>query len=159
MRKNAILTLMISLFFSQMSAAQTGNIMTYKGSWSSTYMYGMGEYSLSEAGDIFKRESPEAYKTFKKGRANKTFEWLTGIPGGFLVGYELGGLIRSRKVDAARGGIGLGLSALSFYFTYRSAENFVKAAEIFNNKKSTSLIRKFELNLTEANAVGLVFRF
>jgi hypothetical protein len=162
MKKFRILTLMLSLIFLTNLSAQKKPkpTMSYeKGFWRSKFKYGVEELSMSDAGQKFEYESPEAYASFNKGLTAQTFTYITGFGGGFLIGYEVGSAIRGAEINGARGGIGVGLLIISFLLEGSATKNFEDAAFHFNTKKTSSIYNKLEINLTDASSVGVKWRF
>jgi hypothetical protein len=162
MKKFRILTLMLSLvFLSNLSAQKKPKpTMSYeKGFWRSKFKYGVEELSISDAGQKFEYESPEAYASFKKAQTAQIFTQISGFGGGFLIGYEAGSAIRGVEINGARGGIGVGLLIISFLLEGSATKNFEDAAFHFNTKKTSSIYKKLENNIASANLLGVKWRF
>jgi hypothetical protein len=163
MTKFTFLTLVFSSFvmLSNVSAQKKSKpTMSYeKGFWGSKFRYGVDEISVSDAGEKFEYESPEAFAHFKKARTAQGFAYVTGIGGGFLIGYEGASALRGAKVDGTRSGIGIGLFIVSLLLESNATKNFSNAAESFNNRKTSSTFDRFELNLVDVNTVGVRWRF
>lgn len=114
---------------------------------------------MSDAGQKFGYESPEAYASFKKARTAESFAYIGSFGGGFLIGYEGASALGGAEINGTRGAIGVGLLIIGFLIEGSATKNFEDAAYHFNNKKTSSLYDKLEINLADANAVGVRLRF
>jgi hypothetical protein len=162
MKKVTFLTLMLAMLFLKNISAQKKPkpTMSYiKGFWGSKYQYGVEELSMSDAGQKFEYESPEAFASFRKARTAEAFAYISSFGGGFLLGYEGASALRGAEINGTRGGIGVGLLIIGFLIEGSATKNFEDAAYHFNNKKTSSTYQKLELNLVDANAVGVKWRF
>ena len=160
MKKITFATLTLSVFITVFGFSQSNTMIFKKGSWSSKYIYGASELSLSEAGEKFKSECPEAYSVLKNARVAYGFGNVMSVVGGGMMGWELGNWISKKNVNGTVVGVGAGIAVISIILDASATKNFKKAADLYNNnKKTTSILNRFELNLTEANSVGLAFNF
>jgi hypothetical protein len=162
MKKVTFLTLILAMLYVHALSAQKKPKPTMsfvKGFWGSKYQYGVEELSMSDAGQKFEYESPEAFASFKKARTAEAFAYISSFGGGFLLGYEGASALRGAEINGTRGGIGVGLLIIGFLIEGSATKNFEDAAYHFNNKKTSSLYDKLEINLADANGVGVKFRF
>jgi hypothetical protein len=160
MKKATFLALFLSFFLQNIGFSQKSTMTFKRGSWGAKYEYIGQILSQGEAGEKFKKENPEAYEAFKKGRTANVFSTSMGFVGGALIGWEIGSAVSSKPINYVRGGVGLGVSIISFVIDASAVKNFKKAAEIFNGDKSkTSFLNSFQLNLNNPNEVGLCFHF
>ena len=160
MKKVTFLALFLSFFLQNECFSQKSTMTFKKGTWGAKYEYMSQTLSQGEAGEKFKKENPEAYEAFKKGRTANVFSTSMGFVGGALVGWELGSAISSKPINYVRGGVGLGVALISLIIDAGAIKIFKKAADIYNGGKSkTSFINSLQLNLKNPNEVGLCFHF
>ncbi|MFI5130517.1 MAG: hypothetical protein ACHQFX_11020 [Chitinophagales bacterium] len=74
----------------------------------------------------------EALKYLNKAKTNNTLGFITGIVGGFLIGYELGSLLGSNDINWAVMGTGAGLILISIPFNSGTRRNARKAVYLYN---------------------------
>jgi hypothetical protein len=101
---------------------------------SNRFYLGDERISRRKMGQLLQRENPEAYAEFSRARTQRALSAVTGLPGGLLVGYELGAWIGGERINAWRGGIGLGLFLASFIFTQNEESHLERAIALHNQR-------------------------
>jgi hypothetical protein len=118
----------------------------------------LGEKPISyrKMGRLLERENPEAYAEFRRSRSQRPLQIVTGLPGSFLLGYEVGSLVGGARINALRGGLGLGLFVASYTFM-QNEEKYLERAIALHNQRAGRL--RLELGPTTSGAAGLRMHF
>jgi len=112
-------------------------------------------------------ENNEAIELLDKYSTYHTLSIVTGIPGGFLVGWPLGGYLGSggdwKDGYTAMLVAGGGLTILSFIFDSTANNSLEESIEMHNNHQ-LSLIESFNINLgycskKEVVMINVIFHF
>lgn len=147
------------LFGTLLTQAQTTEPLSRRppSAFSPTRFY-LGDERISrrKVGQLLQRENPEAYTEFSRARTHRGLSLATGLPGGLLVGYEAGTWIGGGRVNAWRGGIGLGLFIASYVFT-QNEESHLERAVALHNQRAGRL--RLGLGPTAQGGLGLQLRF
>jgi hypothetical protein len=155
MKKTVILCLLMVLSISVFSQAVSDTI-TVKSFFGGCKVYQGGkQLSLSQLGSAV--ESNElAYAQFKKAQSANIFSMILGGVGGFMMGYQLGGVIAGREANSKMLGIGTGLAVISIPLTNKFVKQIRSTVDIYNGKiKSTSPpTTEFKMGVS---AAGLTF--
>ncbi len=118
----------------KLRAQNNKDTLVIKTTFASINMYDpMGvKVSLSEAK---KRASNNrmALHYFEAAQMNHLFSLLFSLPGGFLIGYNMGIAVGGGKINPAYFFTGFGLAALSFPFDLATAKNLKKAVQVYND--------------------------
>jgi hypothetical protein len=75
---------------------------------------------------------PESHKKYNNSKLFNVGAYLFSFAGGFLVGYELGGILAGRGINWARMGSGLGAIAASIPLSVLAEKRKKEAVKIFN---------------------------
>ena len=103
--------------------------------------------NLNKAGEILFADAA-AYQSFVAAKNNELLATVSGIPGGFLVGYEIGRVLNDEKLNTERLIIGGGLLLLSTIFQIKSLQQYKDAVLKFNPKVGfQEKDRKMQINL------------
>ena len=78
------------------------------------------------------RPNPEAFKYLKKAKTNNTIAFISGIVGGFLIGYELGRLVGDNEINWSLMGAGAGAIVIGIPFDISGRRNARKAVYLYN---------------------------
>ncbi|CAA9260918.1 MAG: hypothetical protein AVDCRST_MAG56-2528 [uncultured Cytophagales bacterium] len=81
---------------------------------------------------LMTRSNPAAQAEMKKARTNHALGSLISVAGGFLIGYQLGGLIRGDQPNWLVAGAGVGLLGLSVPFGVGYNKHATRAVELYN---------------------------
>ncbi len=86
---------------------------------------------MSDLTEVLATE-PEADKKFRNSKIYLAGAYLFSFAGGFLVGYELGGILAGREINWVRMGSGLGAIAVSIPLNVLAEKKKKEAVKIFN---------------------------
>lgn len=81
---------------------------------------------------LITRSNPAAQAEMKRARSNHALGSIIGAAGGFLVGYQLGGLIGGDKPNWLAAGAGVGLFGLSLPFGAGYNKRAARAVALYN---------------------------
>jgi hypothetical protein len=125
--------------------------------WYATFELDDKEMRKKEVRAFLTKNCPSALPIFQKSRNYETFAYITGIAGGFLVGWELDNMLQGKFKPAAF--TGFGLVIVGGILENQSKKGYNKIVDIYNkncqNKTSISL----NWGVTQANNVGLYLSF
>ena len=140
--KKVILTSIILIFFASVSLGQNSTDFIGYGRVFGEYKFYQNDYPLNwnSIKDIV-QSNELAYKEYKKGKKFRVINQIIGSIGGFIVGYQLGYLIRGGEANLNSLGIGAGITIVGVSFGIRAVEHLKKSVDIYNEglKLNTSL--------------------
>jgi hypothetical protein len=136
MKPAALILIVLSLIkvqaFSQEKTNYKDSIEISENFWTGITFY-QDNKKLSNR-DMYTRmkTNPEAFSFYNKARTNNTLGFIIGFAGGFMIGYELGGLISGKDIQWGIMGAGMGLVGISIPFSSAAMRNFRKAVFSYN---------------------------
>ena len=106
------------------------------------------------------RVNPELIPYLGRARNNQVFNTLFGIPGGVLLGYQIGTAVGGAKINWTIFSVGAGMVLLSIPFHHAVSKNMKSAVLLYNGKRKELSARPpsfhFQLGM---NGFGLGLRF
>ncbi len=153
--------LTVLLFSTTISFAQTiSDSISMKGSLGSYDYYINGKrISLSRAIKIMET-NPVAYNQMRSARSSRNLSNVLSFTGAFLVGWELGNMLRGDDVNLIVGSLGAGLVIASFPVATAYSRKAKQALETYNSGLQSAMRRRSQINLAFAgNGVGVVVHF
>lgn len=101
----------------------------------------------------------EAFVLITKSKNNKTIENITGVVGGFLMGYTLGESF-NKSLNVELFGIGVAFSGVSIALRSKSKKQKKQAIKIYNENRinKTTYNKKYDLIFT-SNGIGFNYTF
>ncbi|MCB0515634.1 MAG: hypothetical protein R2798_06550 [Chitinophagales bacterium] len=155
-----ILTYLVCVLFMATSVSYAQEIIVQKSG---------GKYKFIQNNTILKNNelarilasNPESSDLFYEAKTAKGAGLFLGVPGGFIVGYEVVNLFRN-NANRDMLAIGLCLSVVSMMFTTSSNKKFLKAVDAYNDSLSSSSFYKpkpvFKV-FAGVNSLGLSMTF
>lgn len=103
--------------------------------WRGPQFY-LGETRISRAqlSRMLQSENLEAYQEFQKAQGSRALNIVFGVPGGALVGYELGTLAVGGQLSAVRGSLGAALFLGGFLFSLGEESHLERAVALHNQR-------------------------
>lgn len=104
---------------------------------------------------------PEADGLFHRSKTHQTVSIIAGGAGGFLLGYELVGVLSGNDVNWSVIGIGAGLMAVSIPFSIRSKVLLKESIYAYNQSpgRRSSSVLKLKVWVSVSNGAGLTLTF
>lgn len=125
----------ILLFISfSLSAQNNKDTLVFKPTFSDLNIYDINgaKVSVSEAKKLAVNNQL-AVNYFKKAQMNNLLSLLFGVPGGFLVGYNIGAAAGGGKFNSTLFFTGVGLIGVSVPFELAKVKNLKKAVQVYND--------------------------
>ena len=155
--------LTIITFFSVVStlnAQSDADIMRYESNiFNSYFVYQNKDMSRRRIKSVFQTDAA-AYSIYQKARQADIAASITGVAGGFLLGWELDNIIERKQFNPAFY-VGCGLSAVSFFMSHKMDKGYARAVEVFNKKVNATQSVGFSTHFgaTKSGGIGLELRF
>jgi hypothetical protein len=130
-------TVLLCISFN-LKAQSNKDTLVIKTTFSNINMYDTKGTQVSIS-DAKKRASNNrtALHYFETAQMNQLFSLLFGLPGGFLIGYNMGIAAGGGKINLAYFFTGFGLIGLSFPFELAKVNNLKKAVQVYNDSLTT----------------------
>ena len=104
--------------------------------------------------------NPVAYNQMRSARSSRNLSNVLSFTGAFLVGWELGNMLRGDDVNLIVGSLGAGLVIASFPVATAYSRKAKQALETYNSGLQSAMRRRSQINLAFAgNGVGVVVHF
>ena len=160
MKKNLILTTLLTVCFTFSYGQHTDSISLIKVFGGYQIYQGPHKLTMNQLANTLK-PNDEAYQIISKAKSNNTLAMIFGLPGSFLVGYTLGGLLVGGEPNWVLAGIGAGMLVISIPLISESNSKLRQAVSIYNDDRRASAFRnKKELMLgMNEHGIGLRFKF
>lgn len=142
------------------SQTTTDSILVIKGFGGSYFVRDGKTLSLRDMKSIMTTDQ-EAFKQIKSAKANATAGYVLAFAGGFLVGWEIGTMLRGADMNVPVLGAGVGLVTTGIVLSKRAEKKAIKAVDIYNARlKTTSFWDAHSLDLGFCpNGIGVTFSF
>lgn len=120
------------------------------------FYLGETRISRTKLREMFRLENPEAYAELRKAGDSRALSAVFGIPGGGLVGYEVGNWATGGQLNAVRSGIGAALFLTSIFFDFKSESHLERAIALHNQRAGKIRLAP---GLTSDGGFGLRLQF
>ena len=146
--------IILFLCFSSALQAQTDGALTLRNSfWGYGYKLNDKNISFGEVETILKQNNQvEAISYLHKGKTQQVFSNVLGIPGGFIIGWELGLLISGKETNTTMWVSGGALTVASYIIGAASKKNFSKVIALNNGGMAMGI------GLTPSGGLGLCLK-
>lgn len=102
--------------------------------WGERFYLGQTRISRANVGQMFRLEHPEAYAEFRKAQKSRALNAVVGLPGGVLMGYEIGTWVGGGRINAVRGGVGAALFMAGVVFSLQEESHLERAIALHNQR-------------------------